>query len=433
MSDLPQAVADRLERAADRMSNAGFFDEERKYRSAAARIRAGLPLEEIKNIEQQMLLDPPPGVLHRLSAMAGLGEYEAPQSGPQPTPDSSINQQDAGLFTSQLNASTSQPNADSFNFQPNANSSTDQSSTVPFTGQPNIDSYTGQPDTVSSASPNGWYSPQPDISPQPDASPGQPSPPTPQDSESDQLVPGWQLIDGQWVYVTDVVMGSKTNVTYDDAQQDQSWLSPMQVGIGAVTSLQGFINWMAGNAWHDEFYEWAQIPENTFKILSTFGNTRPDLLSSGLITAIGELKTTAAIAEEGNIAIQLAMARGLGVPYTLIVSPESHVVEDLVAAIKATGGGVYVFSAAKQTISTYVAGGTGEVLSAEAVAGVLAGLNASAEVVPAAASAGASALSATEGPVVAATGEALTAEAGGALGVEAAEVAAEALSLLSIL
>jgi hypothetical protein len=78
MSDLREAVADRFERAADRMYNSGFLDEERRYRDAAARIRAGLSFEETQELERRMLTGPQPGLLHRLSALAAQGEYDAP-------------------------------------------------------------------------------------------------------------------------------------------------------------------------------------------------------------------------------------------------------------------------------------------------------------------------------------------------------------------
>jgi hypothetical protein len=144
MSDIQSAIADRLERAADRMFNAGLLDEEAKYRSAAASIRAGVSPEEAKSIERQMLNDPQPGILHRLSAVAAQGEYDGPQSVPQSIPDSSSNLQNPGLFTSQLNASTGPSDQQSFSFQPNATPASSQPSTVPFTGQSNIDSFTGQ-------------------------------------------------------------------------------------------------------------------------------------------------------------------------------------------------------------------------------------------------------------------------------------------------
>ena len=55
MSDFREAAADRFERAADRMYNSGFLDEERSFRDAAAQIRAGLSLEETQALEQRML------------------------------------------------------------------------------------------------------------------------------------------------------------------------------------------------------------------------------------------------------------------------------------------------------------------------------------------------------------------------------------------
>jgi hypothetical protein len=75
MSDFREAVADRLERAADRMFNAGLPDEERRYSDAAARVRSGLSLEETRAIEQQMLSGQMPRLLNRLTALAAQGEY----------------------------------------------------------------------------------------------------------------------------------------------------------------------------------------------------------------------------------------------------------------------------------------------------------------------------------------------------------------------
>ena len=76
MDDIREAVADRLERAADRMYNSGFLGEERRFRDAAASIRAGLSLAETKALEQQMLPPPPPRLLNRLTALAAQGEYD---------------------------------------------------------------------------------------------------------------------------------------------------------------------------------------------------------------------------------------------------------------------------------------------------------------------------------------------------------------------
>jgi predicted nucleic acid-binding protein len=77
MSDFRQTAADRFERAADRMSNAGFLDEERGFRDAAAQIRAGLSLEEIQALEQRMLTGQKPRLVNRLTALAAMGEYDS--------------------------------------------------------------------------------------------------------------------------------------------------------------------------------------------------------------------------------------------------------------------------------------------------------------------------------------------------------------------
>jgi hypothetical protein len=77
MSDFREEVAGRLERAADRMYNSGFLDEERRYRAAVAEIRAGLSLEETQALEQQLLAARKPGLLNRLTALAAQGEYDS--------------------------------------------------------------------------------------------------------------------------------------------------------------------------------------------------------------------------------------------------------------------------------------------------------------------------------------------------------------------
>jgi hypothetical protein len=81
VSDFREAIADRLERAADRMYNAGLLDEERSFRDAAARIRAGLSLEETRALEQQMLSGQSPRLLNRLTALAAQGEYDGGAGG----------------------------------------------------------------------------------------------------------------------------------------------------------------------------------------------------------------------------------------------------------------------------------------------------------------------------------------------------------------
>ena len=85
MSDYLEAVADRLERAADRMFNAGLVDEERSYRDAAAQIRGGLSLEETRAIEQLMLTGQMPRLSNRLTALAAQGEYDSSGSDSSPT------------------------------------------------------------------------------------------------------------------------------------------------------------------------------------------------------------------------------------------------------------------------------------------------------------------------------------------------------------
>lgn len=76
MSDFREAAANRFERAADRMSNSGFLDEERSFRDAAAQIRAGLPLQNIQTLEQRMLTGQKPRLFNRLTALAAMGEYD---------------------------------------------------------------------------------------------------------------------------------------------------------------------------------------------------------------------------------------------------------------------------------------------------------------------------------------------------------------------
>jgi hypothetical protein len=101
MSDFREAVADGLERAADRMYNSGFLDEERRYRDAATRIRAGLSLEETQALERRMLTDPQAALLHRLSALAAQGEYDSPDPVVLTDIESSANQSLSPAATSQ--------------------------------------------------------------------------------------------------------------------------------------------------------------------------------------------------------------------------------------------------------------------------------------------------------------------------------------------
>ena len=81
MSDFRETVADRLERAADRMFNAELLGEERSYRDAAARVRGGLSIEEAQAIEQRMLSGQMPRLSTRLTALAAQGEYDGGTGG----------------------------------------------------------------------------------------------------------------------------------------------------------------------------------------------------------------------------------------------------------------------------------------------------------------------------------------------------------------
>jgi hypothetical protein len=60
------------------MCNSGFSDEERRYRDAAAEVRAGLSFEEMRAVEQQMLGRRRPGPMTRMRALAAQGEYDGP-------------------------------------------------------------------------------------------------------------------------------------------------------------------------------------------------------------------------------------------------------------------------------------------------------------------------------------------------------------------
>ena len=144
MSDFRETVADRLERAADRMYNAGFLVEERRYRDAAAEIRAGLSLEETQALERRMLTDPHPGLLHRLSALAAPGEHDDPGAETQTPPDEPIlTAVPNGLsdsFDSALGAWISYTGV----------SGQDVNS---FTGNQNTDPFTGGPSTSLLSSP----------------------------------------------------------------------------------------------------------------------------------------------------------------------------------------------------------------------------------------------------------------------------------------
>jgi len=76
VTEFREAAADRLERAADRMYNSGYLEEERRFREAAAQIRGGLVVEEARALERSMLFDQTPSLVNRLVALAGQGEYD---------------------------------------------------------------------------------------------------------------------------------------------------------------------------------------------------------------------------------------------------------------------------------------------------------------------------------------------------------------------
>ena len=59
MWDSVEEVAGRLERAADRMANAGHRDLEHQCRQAVYVVRNGMPLDEAQEIERQILGERP--------------------------------------------------------------------------------------------------------------------------------------------------------------------------------------------------------------------------------------------------------------------------------------------------------------------------------------------------------------------------------------
>jgi hypothetical protein len=154
---------------------------------------------------------------------------------------------------------------------------------------------------------------------------------------------------------------------------DASNASPIFATAGVVSP--GYLNWLGGNAAHDEFYEQLGVPENTDTLYSEFGEaTVPDLVGSyeGLTTAVGELKTALVIDGSGNVGVQLAIANERDALYYLFVSPESEVAPEVLTAAAETGGGVFTFSVGEETAITIATYETGEVLAPEAVAAILA-------------------------------------------------------------
>ena len=205
MSIYSRDVADRLERAADRMANAGFLDEERQYRNAAASIRAGLSPAQTEELERSLLIDPQPSTLHRVSALAASGEYdstgesgdESGSAAPDHTSDSGIGEANANQLLSTafspglsnpyssfeagwttgpqefdaysavpggsaVNSFTALQNGDPFTLEladnTTANPYTTGQNVAPDTGSQNTESFTGggAPTDSPSPTPSGW-------------------------------------------------------------------------------------------------------------------------------------------------------------------------------------------------------------------------------------------------------------------------------------
>ena len=79
------AIADRLDRTADRFRYTRFPQQEQQYREAAARVRAGLSLDEAQDLELRLLDWSQSPFSGKLSSWAAAGEYDPPIS-PLPTP-----------------------------------------------------------------------------------------------------------------------------------------------------------------------------------------------------------------------------------------------------------------------------------------------------------------------------------------------------------
>jgi cell wall-associated NlpC family hydrolase len=72
-------IADRLDRAADRLVNAGFILQGQRLRAEAERIRGGnVSLHDAYDIEREFVLHPTIPVLSRVSTLAAPGEYDGP-------------------------------------------------------------------------------------------------------------------------------------------------------------------------------------------------------------------------------------------------------------------------------------------------------------------------------------------------------------------
>jgi cell wall-associated NlpC family hydrolase len=82
MLDPREAIAGRLERAADRMHNSGRLNDEKRLRDAASRVRSGIPLGQAKQIEQTFLLSTPKTPM---TAFAAAGEYGGGEEDPPGT------------------------------------------------------------------------------------------------------------------------------------------------------------------------------------------------------------------------------------------------------------------------------------------------------------------------------------------------------------
>jgi hypothetical protein len=71
-------IADRIDRAADRLRFAGQIADAEACSNAASRIRAGMSIEQARAIEAQLLPGVSTAVRTRLSALSGSGEYDGP-------------------------------------------------------------------------------------------------------------------------------------------------------------------------------------------------------------------------------------------------------------------------------------------------------------------------------------------------------------------
>jgi RHS repeat-associated protein len=122
-------------------------------------------------------------------------------------------------------------------------------------------------------------------------------------------------------------------------------------GLPFLAGMTGADYNLYGNWFEQQFLDQFGLEQQTFKIETSIGNTVPDIYAEEI--AIGELKTSGylTLGETGQIPAQLAIAEADGIPYLLVVSPETAVSAPLISAAVDTGGGVFVFDATAGTLA----------------------------------------------------------------------------------